>query len=108
MHVLIWGSACESHLKNVQIEQNHIIVITLGLVFHATLYGENTYSALPLLNVLTVLHYVYFSSPTSGIKSGSPLSSITTLVTPVMFTHITLDMRQKETSIKHVLALMLD
>ena len=49
--VLAWGSACASHLKKIQVKQNHII----RLMFFATLYGENTDSALPLLNLLDLL-----------------------------------------------------
>ena len=49
--VLAWGSACASHLKKIQVKQNHVI----RLMFFATLYGENTDSALPLLNLLDLL-----------------------------------------------------
>ena len=49
--VLAWGSACASHLKKIQVKQNHII----RLLFFATLYGENTNGALPLLNLLDLL-----------------------------------------------------
>ena len=49
--MLAWGSACASHLKKIQVKQNHVI----RLMFFATLYGENTDSALPLLNLLDLL-----------------------------------------------------
>ena len=49
--VLAWGSAYASHLKKIQVKQNHIIRLT----FFATLYGENIDSALPLLNLLDLL-----------------------------------------------------
>ena len=66
-------------------------------MFFATVYDENTDSALHLLNLLdlltverTFLHYVYFNSPTNGIKSSSLAFSITAFVMLVMFTHVTM------------------
>ena len=38
-------------LKKIQVKQNHVI----RLMFFATLYGKNTDSALPLLNLLDLL-----------------------------------------------------
>ena len=49
--ILAWGSACATHLKKIQVKQNHVI----RLMFFATLYGKNTDSALPLLNLLDLL-----------------------------------------------------
>ena len=49
--IIAWGSASASHLKKIQVKQNHIIC----LMFFATLYGKNTDSALPLLNLLDLL-----------------------------------------------------
>ena len=45
------SSASVSHLKKIQVKQNHII----RLMFFATLYDKNTDSALPLLNLLDLL-----------------------------------------------------
>ena len=58
----------------IQVKQNRVI----RLMFFATLYGKNTDSALPLLNLLDLLtvenifYFVYFSSPTNGIKKKLP------------------------------------
>jgi len=43
-------------------------------MFFATLYGKNTDSALPLLNLpdLLTVENIYFSSPTNGIKKQLP------------------------------------
>ena len=49
--IIAWGSACASHLKKIQVKQNHIV----RLMFFATLYGKNTDSALPLHNLLYLL-----------------------------------------------------
>ena len=49
--ILAWGSACATHLKKIQVKQNHVI----RLMFFATLYGKNTDSALPFLNLLDLL-----------------------------------------------------
>ena len=48
---IAWGSACKTHLKKLQVKQNHVIRI----MFFANLYGENTDKALPLLNLLDLL-----------------------------------------------------
>ena len=49
--ILAWGSTCATHLQKIQVKQNHVI----RLMFFATLYGKNTDSALPLLNLLDLL-----------------------------------------------------
>lgn len=49
--IVAWGSTYKSHLKGLQTKQNHIVRI----VFFSTLYGQNTESALPLLNLLDLL-----------------------------------------------------
>ena len=46
-----WGSAFTTQIKKVQTKQNHVI----RLMFFATLYGPDTDSALPLLNLLDKL-----------------------------------------------------
>ena len=46
-----WGSAFTAQIKKVQPKQNHVI----RLMFFATLYGPDTDSALPLLNLLDLL-----------------------------------------------------
>ena len=46
-----WGSAYASHLRKIQVKQNHIV----RLMFFVSLYGKNTDSALPLLNLLDLL-----------------------------------------------------
>lgn len=49
--ILAWGSTYKSHIQKVQIKQNQVI----RLIFFAISYGENTESALPLLNLLDIL-----------------------------------------------------
>ena len=49
--VISWGSAYTSHLKKIQVKQNHIIRV----LFFTTLYGKCRESALPLLNLLDIL-----------------------------------------------------
>jgi len=49
--IMAWGSAYSTHLMKIQTKQNHII----RLIFFATLYGRDTASAKPLLNLLEVL-----------------------------------------------------
>ena len=49
--IIAWGSASASHLKKIHVKQNRII----RLIFFATLYGKNTDSALPLMNLLDIL-----------------------------------------------------
>ena len=48
--VLAWGSPCRSLIQKVQVKQNHAI----RLIF-VKLYGKDTASALPLLNLLDIL-----------------------------------------------------
>lgn len=49
--IVAWGSAYKTHLNKIQVKQNHI----LRIIFFATLYGKNTESALPLINLLDML-----------------------------------------------------
>ena len=49
--IVAWGSAFKSNLKKLQVKQNHIA----RTIFFATLYGKDTESALPLLNLLDIL-----------------------------------------------------
>ena len=49
--IVAWGSAFKSNLKELQVKQNHIA----RTIFFATLYGKDTESALPLLNLLDIL-----------------------------------------------------
>ena len=49
--IIAWGSACKTHISQTQTKQNHII----RTIFFATLFGENTERALPLLNLLNIL-----------------------------------------------------
>ena len=49
--VISWGSAYTSHLKMIQVKQNHIIHV----LFFATLYGKSTESALLLMNLSDIL-----------------------------------------------------
>ena len=78
------------------------------------LYGKNTDSALPLLNLLDLLtvenififRLLQFSH--QWLKKSSLAYSITTFVMLVTFTHTTLDMLLKATSIKHASRLILE
>ncbi len=49
--IAAWGSAYKSQIQRLQTKQNHIARIIL----FSTLYGENTESPLPLLNLLDIL-----------------------------------------------------
>ena len=49
--IVAWGSAYKTNLKKLQVKQNHIA----RTIFFATLYGKDTESALPLLNLLDIL-----------------------------------------------------
>ena len=50
--IIARGNAYKTHLRKIHIKQfNHIIRIIL----FATLYGKNTHSALPLINLLNLL-----------------------------------------------------
>ena len=55
--IMARGSTYKSNLEKVQVKQNHII----RMIFFATLYGKETASATPLLNLLDILsvHNVY-------------------------------------------------
>ncbi|CAH3178481.1 unnamed protein product, partial [Porites lobata] len=46
-----WGSAFTTQIKKIQTKQNHVI----RLMFFATLFGPDTDSTLPLLNLLDLL-----------------------------------------------------
>ena len=49
--IVAWGRAYETHVNKLQVKQNHFARV----VFFIVLYGENTPSALPLLNLLDLL-----------------------------------------------------
>ena len=49
--IVAWGSAYKTHINKLQVKQNHFARV----VFFEVLYGENTASALPLLNLLDLL-----------------------------------------------------
>ena len=49
--IVAWGSSYQTQVKKIQIKQNHIIRI----FFFSKLYGKNTESALPLINLLDLL-----------------------------------------------------
>ena len=49
--ILAWGSAYKTYINKVQTKQNH----SVRLLFFARTFGEQTDSALPLLNLLDVL-----------------------------------------------------
>ena len=86
----------------------------IHLMFFATLYGKDTDSALPLLNLLDLLtvenifYFVCYSSPTNGIKSSSLAFSKTSFVMLVIFTHTAPDTLQEATSIKYASGLPLE
>ena len=80
-------SAYTSHLKKIQIKQNHVIRV----LFFATLYGKNTKSVLnPLMNLLDILtveiflHCNFLNSPISGIESSSQVYLMNIFNMPVM------------------------
>ena len=47
--IIAWGSAFKTNISKLQVKQNHLAWV----VFFKVLCGENTPSALPLLNLLT-------------------------------------------------------
>ena len=47
-----WGSAYKTHVNKLQVKQNHFARVVF---FMYLIYGENTPSALPLLNLLAFL-----------------------------------------------------
>ena len=49
--ILAWGSVYKTHIKKIQVKQNHII----RLMFYSKTFGKETESAKPLLNLLDVL-----------------------------------------------------
>lgn len=49
--IIVWGSAYKSNIKVLQMKQNHIVRI----IFFPSLYGKNTESPLPLINLLDIL-----------------------------------------------------
>ena len=49
--ILAWGSVYKTHIKKIQIKQNH----TVRLIFFASTFGRETESAKPLLNLLDLL-----------------------------------------------------
>ena len=62
--IISWSSAYTSHLKKIQTKQNHIV----QLMFFITLYGENTESAGPLLNLQELLNVENINKPAVFIK----------------------------------------
>ena len=112
------GSEYTSQKKNCIKYLGVLIDDTISWKYHisyvSSRISENIDSALPLLNLLELLtlqdiftlRLLQFSHQRH--KKRLPSSSTITFVTPVMFTHLTLDMRQKLTSIKHVLGLILE
>ena len=48
--IIAWGSTYKSNIKILQTKPNHIARV----IFFSTLYGENTESALSLLNLLDI------------------------------------------------------
>ena len=49
--IVAWGSTYKSHISELQTMQNNIAE-NINIIFYATMCGENTQSALPLLNLL--------------------------------------------------------
>ena len=49
--ILAWGSAYKTHIRKIQVKQNHIF----RLFFFCPSYGEETERAKPLLNLLRIL-----------------------------------------------------
>ena len=49
--ILAWGSVHKTHIKKIQLKQNHIV----RLIFYAKTFGRETESAKPLLNLLDTL-----------------------------------------------------
>ena len=49
--ILAWGSVYKTHIKKIQIKQNH----TVRLIFFARTFGRETESAKPLLNLKDLL-----------------------------------------------------
>ena len=50
-NILAWGSVYKTHIKKIQVKQNHIV----RLVFYSKTFGKETESGKPLLNLLDVL-----------------------------------------------------
>ena len=98
MPLFAWGSTYKSITKAVQIKQNHIARI----IFFSTLYGKNTESPLPIINLLNILtiDHIYVLQALKLIHNWhkQKLPSILKKVissTQKIFTHITQDMPQK-------------
>ena len=108
--IIGWGSASASQLKKIQVKQNHI----LSLMLFATLYGKNTDSSPPLMNLLDILTVenifilllLQFSH--QWHKKQLPRISFDSYFRYAMFIHSILDMLQKAISIKHVSGLILE
>ena len=101
--IVAWGSAFKSNLKKLQVKQNH----TARTIFFATLYGKDTESALPLLNlldILTIENTFKFQAlkfiHNWHIKNYHPFLPILSLM-PKIFTPITRDMPLKITYTKY-------
>ena len=97
-----WGSAYTTQIKKIQTKQNHLI----RLVFFATLYGPDTDSALPLLNLLDLLtvNNIFKLKLTlliNGIPKNYQTSLASIFVKQVKSMRTTRDTPQKITCIKH-------
>ena len=49
--ILAWGSVYKTHIKKIQVKQND----TVRLIFYARMFGRETESAKPLLNLLDII-----------------------------------------------------
>ena len=49
--ITAWGTSTKTNIKTLQTKQNHVVRV----IFFASLYGKNTDSALPYLNLLDIL-----------------------------------------------------
>ena len=108
--IISWGNASTSNLKKIQVKQNHIV----RLIFHATLCGKHTESALPFLNPLDLLSVEnIFAFQLLNFchqwhkKQSSDMFYQHFRYMPVMFTHTIKDTYQRPISIKNILGLML-
>ena len=85
--IVAWGSTCKTNLQKIQTKQNRVI----RLIFFATSSGENTASALPLLNIMDILtvnnvyrlHTLKFTY--AGTKVCCQKSLTISSSTPVMY-----------------------
>ena len=104
--VISWSSAYTSHLKKIQVKQNHIIRV----LFFATLYGKSTESVLPLMNLLDIstvekcfsLQLLTRKFSNQWHKKQPQAYLMNTFTVQVMFILTIPVMPQKGTFIKHV------